>query len=312
MDAAMVWPYGWRTCRPSAGPGDASSVAASNSPSSASVKASQLHDEMYGRVAGRRPRRRARLLEALDVLLEERARAAVLALGMVAVAHVAARERLVRARSSTASPMAQAALAVLDGELGLALQVVVVDEVLVHARQALPRRRCFCASLAASCDSASTARAGRAAGAAGRRSRRRSMACSVFSGCRAGARAPARRLLEERQRPRRSRRAPPPWPRPWRRYSTALSHTSPRSAWWASASTCSAGARGAGLHGRHDRARGARGAAPGGALAVGHVVGEGVLERVLDAPGTGWSRRRTPRPGAGRALVAQHVLGRLA
>ena len=87
-------------------------------------------------------------LERLDVLAEDRLRAPVLSLGVEALAEVPPRQRLER-RVLDGAADAEAALAVLDRQLGLALEIVVVDEIGVHAREAavvadlLRHRLCF-------------------------------------------------------------------------------------------------------------------------------------------------------------------------
>jgi hypothetical protein len=77
-----------------------------------------------------------RALERLDVLLEDGLGLPIVPLRVVAVPEVATRERLKRGvPDAVTNP--QTPFAVLDGELGLALEVVVVDEVGVDARQTL-------------------------------------------------------------------------------------------------------------------------------------------------------------------------------
>ena len=78
---------------------------------------------------------RARALERVDILPQDEFRAPVLALGVAAVAEIAAGQRL-QSQILRGVRDAQAALAVVDGQVRLALQVVVVHEIAIHARQA--------------------------------------------------------------------------------------------------------------------------------------------------------------------------------
>ena len=77
----------------------------------------------------------AGLRERVHVLPQDQLRAPVLALRVAGEAEVAPGERLQREILGRVSD-AKTPLAVVDREIGLAIQIVIVDEVAVHARLA--------------------------------------------------------------------------------------------------------------------------------------------------------------------------------
>ena len=83
-----------------------------------------------------------------------------------------------------------------------------------------------------------------------------------------------------------------------------MSHTSPRRAWWASRSTCSARRSAIERFDGLDDAGVQRAPPLLEQAAVGHLVGERVLEGVLRARGRGSSRTGTRRPGGARGRGA--------
>ena len=97
----------------------------------------------------------------------------------------------------------------------------------------------------------------------------------------------------------RARRAP--WRPAWRRYATAGPTCSARRAWCASRSACSDPPLGVQpLHGRRGSARVGHAADPG-AAPLGDLLGQRVLERVLEFRKQARSHKGTRRPGGGQA-----------